>query len=51
MAAAVISPKIIQRIIGPFEQRSAPDVSRLVSRSASAGRTLGVLATERLNLF
>ena len=50
MAAAVISPKITQRIIGPFERGRAGH-QPLVLQSASAGRTLGILATGRFNLF
>ena len=49
MAAAVISPKIVQKIIGPFDRgRTAPS-AYFAQRRADC--TLGVLATEWLDLL
>ncbi len=50
MAAAVISPKIIQRIIGPFD-RGRYRASAAYFAQRRAGCTLGVLATEWLDLL
>ena len=50
MAAAVISPKIIQRIIGPFD-RGRHQAPAAYFAQRRAGCTLGVLATEWLDLL
>jgi|GEM_PF-2016988 len=45
MATAVISPKIIQRIIGPFD-RGRHQAPAAYFAQRCAGCTLGALATE-----